>query len=212
MIVKIVTLLTLAVCFLAVACGDDDEVVATQTPGETPTPRLTQPSTATPDQTPATPDPGDASAAAIEALGTWLGPVGDPSAITVDSVEKVIWPNGCLGLSRAGVACTEGLVDGFRIDLGLGDAAYEVRTDVGGNVVMWAPGVQLLAFFKEASTNSVQFTTDDGGLIEAQPVAGTSYGVDLESLVEGNVVGVAIADAPQGGGALLVWVDLAGIR
>jgi hypothetical protein len=125
----------------------------------------------------------------------------------VDSVEAVTWPDGCLGVQRVGVGCTEALVEGFRIDLGLGEAVYEVRTDVVGDVVVWAPTVEVLAFFKEAVTNSVQFTTDDGGVIEAQPVFGTDYGVDLDSLAEGDAVGVALADAPQSGGKLLVWVD-----
>jgi hypothetical protein len=192
---------------VAAACGDDDDDVVT--PTDTPVAVATGLPGAT-----ATPDAGDPSDAAVraatEALFTWLGPVGELSVvrvITLTSVEAVTWSNGCLDVGRAGVACTEALVEGYRIELALGDAIYEVRTDAVGDVVVWAPSVQILVRFSEASTNSAVFTTDDGGKIETQPVPGTSYGVELASLVEGDAVGIALADAPQGGGVLLVWVD-----
>ncbi len=190
----------------AVACDDDDDGPDVLAPTETTAPVATQ----LPGDT-TTPDTGAASdaatEAAIEALATWLGPAGDASAISVTSVEAVTWSNGCLEVGRAGQACTEALVEGYRIELALGDAVYEVRTDLGGDVVVWAPSVQILVRFQEAATNSVVFTTDDGGTIEAQPVPGTGYGVELASLAEGDAVGIALADAPQGGGVLLVWVD-----
>ncbi len=187
------------VLIVAAACGDDDD-------GAGPTETLAPIATGAPGDTPA-PGLGAATNAAIEALATWLGPAGDASAITVASVEAVTWSDGCLEVGRAGQACTEALVEGYRIELALGDAVYEVRTDLGGDVVVWAPSVQILVRFQEAATNSVTFTTDDGGTIEAQPVPGTGYGVELASLAEGDAVGVALADTPQGGGVLLVWVD-----
>ncbi len=153
------------------------------------------------------PDLDAATEAAIDALATWLGPLAEPSEIFVSSAEAVTWSNGCLDAGLPGQACTDALVEGFRFELALGDAVYEVRTDLSGDVVLWAPSVQVLARFKEALTNVVQFTTDDGGTIEAQPVFGTDYGVELESLAEGDAVSVALADAPQSGGYLLVWVD-----
>ena len=58
----------------------------------------------------------------------------------------------------------------------------------------------------EASPNLAQFMSDDGGTIEVQIVFGSDLGVDLASLTEGDPVGLALADAPQGGGFLLVWL------
>ena len=210
MTLRIFAVVALALFLVIAACGDDEDQ-RLQTPAQTTLPAMTETPGDTPTQPTAastpTPGLGPAAGAAIDALATWLGPVGDPAAISVDSIEAVTWPNGCLGLGRVGQACTEALIEGYRIKLALGDAVYEVRTDLSGDVVLWAPNVQVLVRFKAALTNSVQFTTDDGGTIEALPVFGTDYGVELESLTEGDAVGVALADAPQGGGPLLVWVD-----
>ena len=162
----------------------------------------------TPDRTP--PAGGEAGAAgetAADALARWLGPVGDRVAIAVTAVETVTWPDGCLGLRRAGVLCTQGLVEGFRVRLALGDAEYEIRMNAARTEVLWAPSVQVMARFSEASTNFVQFTTDDGGLLAAQPVVGSSIGLDVSVLKPGDPVAVGLAERPQGEGLLLVWLD-----
>ena len=145
--------------------------------------------------------------AAREALAEWLGPVGDAGSTSVVSVESVVWPNGCLGVSRAGLMCTEALVPGFRVMLGLGVAVYELRTDELGRQVAWEPQVQILVQFVESSTGVAVFETDDGNELAARLVPGTGFGVDLATLDAGSAVGIAIADGPQGGEPLLVWVD-----
>ena len=165
-------------------------------PATTPAPKPTVPPTR----------PGLATQAARDALAVWLGPVGDPMSISVRTVEAVTWRNGCLELTRAGQACTQALVEGYRIELTLGEATYEVRTNASGSVVLWAPRIHVLARFVEASPNLAQFMSDDGGTIEVQIVFGSDLGVDLASLTEGDPVGLALADAPQGGGFLLVWL------
>jgi len=210
MILRAAVLLGVAVGLILAACGDDKEDVL-PAPSETPPPAVTQ----IPDDTSTsptvastpTPDPRPAAVAAIDALGTWLGPIGERPAISVVSVEAVTWSNGCLDLARANQACTEALVEGFRIELALGDAFYAVRTDLGGDVVVWAPNLRVVVSFQEAMTNSVLFTTDDGGTVEAEPVPGTGYGVDLTSLAAGDPVDVGLADTPERDGFLLVWVD-----
>lgn len=144
---------------------------------------------------------------AREALARWLGPVGDAGSIEVVSVEAVEWPNGCLGLSRAGQMCTEALVPGFRVALGLGVAVYEVRTDRTGAQVAWAPQVQILVRFLQSSTNVAVFETDDCNEVPTRLVPGTGFGVDLLTLSQGTPVGIAVADGPQAGMTLLVWVE-----
>ncbi|MGD9935746.1 MAG: hypothetical protein AB7T37_18775 [Dehalococcoidia bacterium] len=183
--------------------------VASATPPSTanPVPSAAVPSTA-PDGTP--PAGGEAGAAgrtAADTLARWLGPVGDRDAISVAAVEAVTWPDGCLGLRRSGALCTLGLVEGFRVRLALGDAEYEVRTNAARTEALWAPPVQVLARFSEASTNFVQFITDDGGLLAAQPVPGSSFGLDISVLKPGDQVAVGLAERPQGEGFLLVWLD-----
>jgi hypothetical protein len=215
MIVRIVSAVVLTLGLVFIACSDEEEDSTTPAPtGGTPsptqpaTPPETPPGDATPTPTPTTGDPASpATQAAIGALATWLGPVADPASISVSSVEPVTWPNGCLGLGRSGQVCTEALVEGFRVELALGNGIYEVRTDQSGETTLWAPSTQIMATFQEGLTNLFTFTTDDGGMLEAQPVFGTDYGVDPDTLAEGDAVGVALADAPQSGPRLLVWLD-----
>ncbi len=197
----------LIACLLAgVSCKGSDSGDASPTPS--PIATLAPTPTTTPTATPEPVGDGDAAArAAIDALAIWLGPVGDRSAITLRSVEAVTWRNGCLELNRAGRFCTEALVDGFRVELALGNATFEVRTDARASVVLWAPRVQILARFAAASPNFVRLTTDDGGTIEAQTVFGSDFSVEVATLTAGDAVGVALADAPQSGGLLLVWLD-----
>lgn len=210
MIPKLTIALLLALATAFAACSDDDGQEQTQTPAETTPPAATE--TAGPSETPpseptATPDPGPATDAAVEALATWLGPVADPAAIEVTAIEAVTWPDGCLGLDRAGLMCTDALVEGFRVELTLGDGTYEVRTDLTGDLAVWAPTTQIMAAFAECLTNLCTFTTDDGNTLEAQPVFGTDFGVDPQTLSAGDPVGVALAEAPQAGPQLLVWLD-----
>ena len=150
---------------------------------------------------------GEAVESAREALAEWLGPVGDAGSIELVSADGVVWPNGCLGLSRAGVMCTEALVPGYRVMLRLGVATYEVRTDETGRQVRWAPQVQLLVRFVESSAGVAVFETDDGNELSTRLVPGTGFGVDLSTLSAGTAVGIGIADGPQAGVTLLVWVD-----
>ena len=161
----------------------------------------------TPTGTPLPAGAARASAAATQALRAWLGPAGDPASLTVRSVEEKTWSNGCLELNRAGQACIQVLVPGYRIVFGLGSATYEVRSDLSGENLRWAPQVMILVQFKEASANVVEFSTDDGGPIVTQAVFGTDFGVEVASLQPGDPVGIAIVDAPQGGNPLLVWLD-----
>jgi hypothetical protein len=147
-------------------------------------------------------------AAARAALASWLGPAGDAASITTQSVDRVDWPDGCLGIGRAGRVCTQALVSGFRIDLGLGDVTFEVRTDLTGAVVLWAPTVMLLTFFDSTSSNFVHLKTDDGNDLDVQAVPGSDFGVQTSELTPGDLVSVGLANSPQGeGGLLLVWLD-----
>lgn len=173
-------------------------------------PRPTPSPTPSPRETPASPTPagsGDAVEAATDALARWLGPAGDRDSIEVVGVEQIDWPDGCLGIHRAGRVCTMAIVPGYRVLLGLGDATYEVRTDRSGRMTVWAPQLEVLARFLEAGPNLVLLETDDGGRVDAQLVPGSDLGVDLDELEPGDPVGAALAPAPQREGQLVVWLD-----
>src|SRR5690606_22340641 len=144
--------------------------------------------------------------AAMDALASWLGPAGDRGSMEVAGTEQVTWSNGCLDIAVPAQACTDALVPGFRVTVALGDATYEVRTDDTGDVTRWAPDTKILVRFSEASTNVLEFTTDDDGTIVAQAVPGTTFDIDIDALVTGDAIGIGLVDSPQGEGLILVWV------
>lgn len=93
----------------------------------TPTPKPTQ-------QTDLTP----AEQAAISRLSSLLNL--PPDEISVISTEAVEWPDGCLGVQRPGVMCTQAIVPGYRIILQAGDEQYEFRTNESGSHVVQVGG------------------------------------------------------------------------
>ena len=62
-----------------------------------------------------------------------------PGQITLISTEAENWPDGCLGVQRAGVMCTQAIVPGYRIILEVNGTQYEVHTDEDGSTVVVVP-------------------------------------------------------------------------
>lgn len=62
--------------------------------------------------------------------------------ITLVSTEAVTWPDGCLGIVRMGVMCTQAEVPGFKIILEANEQKYEFHTNQDGSIVMLAEGAQ----------------------------------------------------------------------
>jgi hypothetical protein len=62
--------------------------------------------------------------------------------LTMVSTEAVTWPDGCLGIVRMGVMCTQAEVPGFKIVLEASGKNYEFHTNQDGSVVMLAEGAQ----------------------------------------------------------------------
>jgi len=77
-----------------------------------------------------------AQRAAIAALADSLGLPADQ--IKVISTEAVTWPNGCLGVTRIGVMCTQAVVEGFKIILEANSQQYEFHTNQDGTIVIQA--------------------------------------------------------------------------
>ncbi|MBI5290504.1 MAG: hypothetical protein HY872_01340 [Chloroflexi bacterium] len=114
--------LTLA---LMVACG-----------AATPASTLPPPPDAGPAPTTTAVPPADltpAQLAAMDALSTALGfPL---SQIKVTATEPVDWPDGCLGVPRIGMPCSQAVTPGFRITLEAEGRRYEYHTDATGSRV-----------------------------------------------------------------------------
>jgi hypothetical protein len=100
---------------------------------------------AEPTEQPALPEEDNSSAdftpaeqAAITALSKTLDV--PPGQIKLISTEAVNWPDGCLGVQRIGVMCTQAVVPGFKIVLDAAGKQFEVHTDEDGSSVVMVPG------------------------------------------------------------------------
>jgi hypothetical protein len=76
--------------------------------------------------------------AAISALSKLTGLTADK--ITLVSTEAVTWTDSCLGVQRAGLMCSQVLVEGFTIILEADGKEYEFHTNQNGSVVVLATG------------------------------------------------------------------------
>lgn len=82
-----------------------------------------------------------AEQAAIARLSSTLDlPAGQ---ISILSTEAVNWPDGCLGIQRPGMMCTEAIVPGYKIVLEAGGEQYEFRTNESGSQVAQVSGAPL---------------------------------------------------------------------
>jgi hypothetical protein len=63
-----------------------------------------------------------------------------PDEITLISTEAVTWPDGCLGVQKIGMMCTQAEVEGYKIVFEANGEQYEVHTDKSGSTVVVADG------------------------------------------------------------------------
>lgn len=82
-----------------------------------------------------------AEQAAVSRLASMLNVSAEE--ISVISTEAVDWPDGCLGVERPGMMCTQAIVPGYRIILQAGGEQYEFRTNESGSQVVQAGGAPL---------------------------------------------------------------------
>lgn len=62
-----------------------------------------------------------------------------PQDVVVVGVERVTWPDGCLGLGSPQELCTQALVEGYNVILSAGFGRYTYRTNLDGSVVRVDP-------------------------------------------------------------------------
>ena len=107
------------------------------------------PVTAAPTEEPSSPEeegtsvPVDLTPAQLAAVTS----LSDQLSLAVDqiklvSTEAVTWPDGCLGIVRMGVMCTQAEVPGFKIILDAEGQEYEYHTNQDGSVVLLAEGAE----------------------------------------------------------------------
>jgi hypothetical protein len=172
---RVLFVISLLVIVLA-ACAP---VAATEQPGsEEP---------AAPTETPV--DVTPAQRAALEALSEKLGL---PTAqIKIVSTEAVTWPDGCLGIVRIGVMCTQAQVPGFRIMLEADGKSYEFHTNQEGTIALpaEAAGVSELAVIKQLAAN-LGVEESDISVVSSEPVefGDACLGVAIEGVACAQVV------------------------
>jgi hypothetical protein len=158
--------LMIILCTLLAACASPASLeTPTAVPAtETPNPSRTPQATLAPTQLEPTPIPSPthlpvdvppAQRAAVQALADALGI--DAGQVKLVSIEAVDWPNGCLGVQRIGVMCTQQIVPGFRIILETNGQQYEYHTNSSGSELVPAEGQQPIPI----SNDAVQSATRD---------------------------------------------------
>jgi hypothetical protein len=80
-----------------------------------------------------------AESAALAALSKALNL--PPGQITWLSTEAVEWPDGCLGVQKTDMMCTQVIVPGYKILLQVNGVLYEMRTNETGSQVVQVGGV-----------------------------------------------------------------------
>lgn len=137
-----------ALALLVTAC-------APPTPAQPPSIIIEEPTRGSTDMTPA-------QIAALTHLSETLNLSADQ--ITLISTESVTWPNGCLGVERLGVMCTQALVEGYRIIFEAEGREYEVRTNESGSAVVIAGGLEISSMIE---TVLIRQLAENLGLNEA---------------------------------------------
>jgi hypothetical protein len=59
--------------------------------------------------------------------------------IQIVDVQRVQWPDTCLGVQQAGIMCAMHVVDGFKITLSANGQSYEVHSNLDGSQIVLVP-------------------------------------------------------------------------
>lgn len=127
---------------LLTACASPTPVEQPQIPGGDSYPNPSYPSPSYPN--PSYPNDGSsvgmtpAQTAALTHLSMTLNLPADQ--ITLISTEAVTWSDGCLGVHRIDVMCTQALVEGFKFIFEADGKEYELHTNETGSAVVIASG------------------------------------------------------------------------
>ena len=101
--------------------------------------------------------------------------------IRVVSVVQVDWPDGCLGIAKPGMMCTQAIVPGYQIILEANGNEYEYRSDLSGRQVVLAP-------------DRVRDAAIPAAVFEVRSAAAAELGMGLDSV---RIVSVEKVDWPD---------------
>ena len=60
-------------------------------------------------------------------------------SIVISNVEKMDWPDGCLGLPQGDEACVEAITPGWLLTFNINNQEYQYRVDSTGTIVRQEP-------------------------------------------------------------------------
>ena len=137
---KYVSVLALLIWMLAACAPQAQPTEQTPLPTDASYPNTSYPNGDNPSPQPSV-DLTPAESAAVAALSGITGlPI---DQISLVSSEAVTWPNGCLGVQRMGMMCTQAIVEGFKIVLEADGKEYEFHTNQNGSAAVLAEGAQV---------------------------------------------------------------------
>ena len=167
-----------------------------------PFPAPTRPATSPPG-TP-TPDVEAIATAAIDVLASRMGV--PATRFTVERVEAVTWPDGCLGVTIPGMACAQVVTPGYRVVLRANSGSlHEVRTGMSG-VTAWAPQATIHATVEQPGA-TLALIDAGGKKITALVGGGTQLvEVTLGALKAGDEIVIGADDLGDGSPLRVVWL------
>lgn len=137
--------LILFCAFAALLTAGCAAVTTTAAPAPTAVPTAAVPATAAPTLAP---QPLKTTAAQMtpipyppeiqSALERMAGEINQPiTALKVELVEAVDWPDSCLGLPNPSEACAMMITPGYRVRVSVGSQLYDLHTDRSGRNYRW---------------------------------------------------------------------------
>lgn len=142
--------------------------------------------------------------AAIAALAERIG-LG-ATRFTLDRVEAVSWPDGCLGVAVPGLLCTQMVTPGYRVVLRFESGSrHEVRSGRAGQFA-WAPQATLHAAVEQPG--GILVLVDGGGRARQALIGAGTLMVDLTAgvLKAGDRVVLGYDDLLDGSPLRVAWL------
>jgi len=133
-----------------------------------------------------------AQIAALAHLSSTLNLSADQIALV--SIEAVTWPDGCLGVQRLDVMCTQALVEGFKFVFEADGREYELHTNATGSAVVIASGLDinplLEAVLMKQLAENLGLEPDTISVVSNEPAefSNTCLGVAMQDVMCAEVI------------------------
>ena len=155
---KYLLMLALAVWLIAACAPKPQPTQQGLLPNEDSYPNDSYPNSSYPNGNDSAMDLTPAQTAAITALSRTLNL--PPGQITLISTEAVDWPDGCMGIQKMGVMCTQAIVPGYKIILEVNSEQYEFHTNKDGSEVLQVTNAVVAGALEDMVINQLATNLD----------------------------------------------------